>query len=68
MMNIKNYKSSTVCENVDITIRNFHIHGEFQNHATMNKHLDHNWTKFIPNKKNEYYLLIDSQRKKKPTN
>ena len=47
MMNIKNYKSNIVYKNVDITIRNFHIHSEFHNHATMNKHLDHNGTKFI---------------------
>jgi len=51
-MNIKNYNPNIGYKNFDITIKNFHIHREFHNHANMNKHLDHNWTKVIRNKKN----------------
>ena len=46
-MNIKNYNPNIGYKNFDITIKNFDIHCEFHNHANMNKHLDHNWTKVI---------------------
>ena len=68
MMNIKNYKSNIVHENVDITIRNFHIHSEFHNHATINKHLDHNGTKFIWNKNLILPTNWFSKKKKSSTN
>ena len=68
MMNIKNYKSNIVYKNVDITIRNFHIHSEFHNHATINKHLDHNGTKFIWNKNLILPTNWFSKKKKSSTN
>ena len=64
-MNINNSNPNIGYKNIDITIKNFHMHNEFHNHENTNKHLDDNWTKVIRNNKIEHHLLINSPKKKK---